>query len=464
MQELLEYAIKQAEKRGATQAEAFYSAENRLQTTIEKKQVKISEKKYDAGIGIRVAVKKTGGYSIGFAYLTNLTKETAAKTVQQALKVASFKKPDRDFKSFQERKPAKTVQKIFDKTIAKVEPETIADLANDLIKAASSDNRITTIIGGINLRTGRVDIANSLGVSGEFNTSGYGVSAYAVAQETDSIGVGWDEYSNCCYNEKEAYAIFKNATNGALKQLHPRAIKTEKIDLLIQPQALTSILAFTLIPEVMANNIQRQQSPFVGRLNQTIASTNLSVIDDAHVPQALGSKPFDDEGCPTQMTKIIERGVLRNFLHNSYTAKKDKVKPTGNSLRSLGVLGSMRPKYSVEPVIGPTNFEVSAEVKGAQSSFDEVVSEVKNGVISKGVVGAHTANAPSGEFSVALDMAFKIEKGEIACPIKQAMIGGNIQDFIKNIAMFADDTTQVGFEHASVIAPTILVKNITVSG
>jgi len=464
MQELLEYSVKQAEKKGASQVEAFYSAENRLRTTIEKKQVKISEKKYDAGIGIRVALKKTGGYSIGFAYLTDLTKEAAAKTVQQALKVASFKKPDKDFKSFQERKTAKTVQKIFDKTIAKLEPETIADLANDLIKAASPDKRITTIIGGISLRTGRIAIANSLGVSGEFNTSGYGLSAYAVAQEVDSVGVGWDEYSNCYYNEKEAYAIFKNAANGALKQLHPKAIKTEKIDLLIQPQALTSILAFTLIPEALANNIHRQQSPFAGRLNQKIASTNLSVIDDAHVPQALGSKPFDDEGCPTQTTRIIEKGTLRNFLHNSYTANKDKVKPTGNSLRSMGVLGSMRPKYCVEPVIGPTNFQVSAGGRGAQSSFDEVVSEVKNGVITKGVVGAHTANAQSGEFSVALDMAFKIEKGEITYPIKQAMIGGNIQDFIKNITLFADDKTQVGFENASVIAPTILVKNITVSG
>jgi len=464
MQELLKYAVKQAEKKGASQAEAFYSAENRLRTTIEKKQVKISEKKYDAGVGIRVAVKKTGGYSIGFAYLTSLTKEAAAKTVQQALKIASFKKPDKDFKSFQECKPSKTVQRIFDKTIAKLEPETIVDLANDLIKTASTDKRITTIIGGISSRTAKVAIANSLGVSGEFNTSGYSLSAYAVAQEANSTGVGWDEYSNCYYNEKEAYTIFKNATRNALKQLHPKAIKTEKMDLLIQPQALTEILAFTLVPEMLANNVQKQQSPFVGKLNQTIAATSLSVTDNAHVPQALGSKPFDDEGCPTQATKIIYKGILKNFLHNSYTAKKDKLKSTGNSTRSLGVLGSLKPKYSVEPVIGPTNFQVSAGTKSARNSYDDVVSEVKNGVITKGVVGAHTANAPSGEFSVALDMAFKIENGEITYPIKQAMIGGNIQDFIKNITMFADDTTQVGFENASVIAPTILVKNVTVSG
>jgi len=464
MQELLKYVVKQAEKKGAGQAEAFYSAENRLRTTIEKKQVKISEKKYDAGIGIRVAVKRPGGYSIGFAYLTSLTKEAAAKTVQQALKIASFKKPDKDFKSFQEHKPAKTVQRIFDKTMAKLEPETIVDLANDLIKTASTDKRITTIIGGISSRTTKVAIANSLGVSGEYKASGYSLSAYTVAQEADSIGVGWDEYSNCYYNEKEAYTIFKNATRNALKQLHPKAIKTEKMDLLIQPQALTEILAFTLIPEVLANNVQKQQSPFVDKLNQTIAATSLSVTDDAHVPQALGSKPFDDEGCPAQATKIIDMGILKNFLHNSYTAKKDKRKSTGNSIRSMGVLGSMRPKYCVEPVIGPTNFQVSAGTKSARNSFDDVVSEVKNGIITKGVVGAHTANAPSGEFSVALDMAFKIENGEIAYPVRQAMIGGNIQDLIKNIAMFADDTTHVGFEHAAIITPTILVKNVTVSG
>ena len=117
-----------------------------------------------------------------------------------------------------------------------------------------------------------------------------------------------------------------------------------------------------------------------------------------------------------------------------------------------------------EPLIGPTNLKVSAAGKSAQDSLDQAINEVKNGVITKGVIGAHTANAPSGEFSVAVDMAFKIEKGEITHPIKQAMIGGNIQDFIKNITMFADDTTQVGFENASVITPTILVKNVTVSG
>lgn len=463
MLDLLEYTVRQAEKRGASQAEAFYSAENRLRTTIEKKQVKISEKKYDAGIGVRVALKKTHGFSIGFSYFTDLNKESAAKTVLQALKVASFKKRDKDFKSFQERKPASAIKKIYDKAIAKIDPETMVNLASDLIKTASIDKRITTINGGISVGTGKIAIANSLGVSGKFNITSYGLGAYVVAQEADSVAVGWDTYSNCFYNQDQAYTAFKNAAANALKQLHPRTIKTEKMDLILQPQALTYLLAFTLIPEILANNIQRLQSPFVGKLNQRIATPNLSVVDDAHVPQALGSRPFDDEGCPTQTTKIIEKGTLKSFLYNSYTANKDKVKSTGNSIRSLGGF-SGKPRYNVEPLIGPANFRVLAGVKSAQCSFEEVVSEVRNGVITKGVIGAHTANAPSGEFSVALDMAFKVDKGEITYPIKQAMVGGNIQDLLRNITMFADDTTQVGLERSSVIAPTILVRNVAVSG
>jgi len=463
MLDLLEYAVKRAEKQGASQAEAFYFGENRLRTFLEKKQVKTSEKKYDAGVGIRVALKKTGGFSLGFAYMNSLTKEAVAETLKQALKVASFKKPDKDFKSFQERKPASAEKKICDKTITKIRPETVVDLANDLIKTASIDKRISTIAGGIGVGTGKVAIANSLGVSDEFNISGYGLGAYVVAKEADSVAVGWDDYSNCFYNEDEAYTAFKNAANSALKQLHPKIIKKETMDLLIQPQALAYLLAFTLIPEVRADNIQKQQSPFVGKLNEPIASNNLSVTDDAHVPQAIGSRPFDDEGCPTQATRIIEKGKLKSFLYNSYTANKDKVRSTGNSIRSLGGWGG-KARYCVEPLIGPSNFRVFAGVKSAEESLKEVVSEVKNGVITKGVIGAHTANAQSGEFSVVLDMAFKVEKGEITYPIKQAMVGGSIQDFLKNISMFGDDTTHVGLENNTVISPTILVRNVTVSG
>jgi PmbA protein len=460
MKDLLEYAIKKAEKQGANQAEAFFSGSDSLRVGIEKKQVKISEKKHDAGMSVRVATKNKSGFSIGFAYLTDLTEKAADAAVKQALKVASCKKPDLDFKSFQERKPAKSAQKIYDKTMVMMEPEKIVDLAADLVKSIDIDKRIATIGGGVGIGSAKVAIVNSLGVRGEYEKTGYGTFGYVVAQEKDSVGVGGDSYSSCFFNEEKAYESFKNAQETALKQLHPKTVKTQTMDVLLQPDALGFLLAFTLIPEVRADNIQKKQSPFVGKLNQMIASENLTVVDDGLIPQAMGSKPFDDEGCPTQSTIIIGKGQLKNFLYNSYTAGKDKVKSTGNAARTFGGFTD-KPKYAVEPIIGPNNFKLQPAKKSVESKFDDVIKEVKNGIIAKEVIGAHTANAASGEFSVVLDSAFKIEKGEIVYPVKQAMLGGNIVEALKGIALFADDVKQVG---DSLIAPTILIKDVKISG
>lgn len=462
MLDLLEYAVKKAEKQGASQAEAYFYGVDRLRTGIEKKQVKIGEKKYDAGMGIRVAVKKTDGFSIGFAYITDLTKKTAEDAAKKALRVASFKKPDPDFKSFQEHKPTKIAKKIYDKQIAKIEPEKIVDLATDLIKTVATDKRITTIGGALSLNTVKVAIANSLGISGEFEKTGYGAFGYVVAQEKASVGVGGDSYIDCFFNKEKAFTAFKNARDLAIRQLNPKTIKTEIMDVLLQPDALAFLLTFTLVSEVRADNIQKRQSPLVGKMNQLVASENLTVIDDGLIPQALGSKPFDDEGCPTQTTTVINKGRLQNFLYNTYTARKDNVPSTGNAARMLWGF-TVKPKYAVEPVIGPTNFKLCAGERSVEAKFDEVVSEVKNGVIAKEVIGAHTANAPSGEFSVVLDSAFKIEKGEIVYPVKQAMLGGNISDALKNVALFADDFKQVGREE-TLISPTILIKDVRVSG
>ena len=460
MKDLLEYAIKKAEKQGARQAEAYFTSGETLRVSLEKKQVKMSEKKQDAGMGIRVATKGKSGYSIGFAYLTDLTEKAADAAVKQALKVASCKKPDPDFKSFQERKPTKLIQKIYDKKIMTMEPDRIVDLAADLVKSIDIDKRIATISGGLGIGSAKVAIANSLGVRGEYEKTGYGAYGYVVAQEKDSVGVGGDGYSNCFFNEEKAYTVFKNAQETALKQLNPRTVKTQTMDVLLQPEALAFLLAFTLIPEVRADNIQKKQSPFVGKLNQMIASENLTVLDDGLIPQAMGSRPFDDEGCPTQTTTVIGKGQLKNFLYNSYTAGKDKVKSTGNAARTFGGFTD-KPRYAVEPVIGPNNFKLQPAKKSVETKFNDAISEVKNGIIAKEVIGAHTANAASGEFSVVLDSAYRIEKGEVMYPVKQAMLGGSIVEALRGIALFADDAKQVG---DSLIAPTILIKNVKISG
>lgn len=455
--------MKLAEKKGASQAEAYMSRMSELQTNIENKQVKISEKKYDAGVGVRLALKKQGGFSVGFAFSTDFTKEALTKTVKLALKVASFKKIDENFKSFQEGKSIFMIEKIYDHNIASMEPEEVVDFANDLIQMSSVDKRIRTINGMLSFGIENTAILNSLDVCGEFEATSYEASTLMIAQKNDSVAVGWDDYFNCFYNEDKTHDVFETAADIALRQLHPKRIKTEKMDLLMQPHALTYLLAYTLIQEVRADIVQKQQSPLLGKIGEMVGSRSLTIIDDGHVPQSIGSRPFDDEGCPTQVTPVIEKGQLKSFLHNSYSANVDNIASTGNAVRVVGSFIT-RSSYGAEPIIGPTNFKLLAGTRTSESSFEDMVHEVRNGIITKGIMGYQASNIGTGDYSVVLDTAFKIEKGEITYPVKHAMVTGNILDLLKNVTLFADDNKQISIGQTTVISPTIWIRNVPVLG
>lgn len=464
MFDLLEYIVRKAESEGATQAEAFYSHTVDTRIIVRKKEVKIGEVKDDAGIGIRVAVKKTGGALLGFSYTTQLNREVADKVIRQALDVAQTKKPDPDFKSFQESIPKINVENIYDKQVEEIDANELIELALDQIRIASKDKRIDVFDSFIFPRTQEIVVANSLGVEEAFKRTNFYVLAEAVAKEGSSTAFGFDEYSNCYYTKEEPLKIAENAVSLALDQLHSKPIQKGKTSLIISPSGLAELLAYTLCTEVGANLVQTNRSPFVNKLGQQVASEALTIHDNGRVPKACGSRAFDDEGCPAQKTTIIEKGILKNLLHDTYTANKESVKSTGNSLRYT--LLRTTSKYLLEPSVGPSNIIVEP----GTSSSDSLISEVKSGIITKDFLGCHTASAESGDFSISLHCAFKIENGEIKYPIKEAMIGGNILKLLKNISIIANNTEQVQFMNAALvrdatlISPSILVENVPVAG
>lgn len=456
--------IKYAEAGGAEQAEVFFFEGRVLRTIIENKQVKICEHKVDAGLGLRVALKRNTGYCLGFSYSTELSNAAIEQTVKQAVKVALSKKPDLDFKSFQPRRSPATVSGLHDSAILALSPENMTTLGQRLVEASTSDKRIKTVRGAVGCSIGKTIIENSLGVSGEYDTTSFWVGVSVVAEEASSVGVGWDEYSSRFFNDRVIEEIALNAKEFSISQLHPKPIKGGIMDLIVAPsrEGLPDLLLYAFIQGLRADNVQKQQSPLVGKLNQQIGSQELTIFDDPHIPRALGSKPFDDEGCPTGKKVIIEKGVLTSFLHNTYTANRIGIPSTGNAVRIAPF--SAKPKYALEPLIGPTN----TVIKPGTVSQEKLINEVKDGIITRGFIGAHTANSQSGDFSVLMSGAFKIEKGEIKHPVKEAMIGGNILDLFKKIDLLADDVKQMPYawygEDATLIAPSILVRGVMVAG
>lgn len=462
--ETLEYIVKRAEQMGASQAEAFYSKKTELEIRAEKKEVKIGQLTSDVGVGIRLALKKNGGFSLAFTYSADFSKKALDEAIEQALKICRVRKPDADFRSLPEKISFETVSGIYDKKIPEFPSEEAIDLVNHQMEVASADKRVETVRGLTTLTVNEISIMNSLGVSGSYMASCFYTFIYVLAKVGDSQGVSWEDYGGCFYDANEPFEVAKKAMNLAVQQLHAKPIEGAKMDLIISPDALAKLLIYTLIQEIRADRVQKQQSPLVGKLNQEIASKALTIINDGRIPKAAGSKPFDDEGVPTTKTTIVEKGVLKNFLYDTYSARKEEAKSTGNALRHA--LLQIIPKYKLKPFISLTNIVIEPEA----TSVDNMIKEVKNGIITKDFIGTHTSNPQSGAFSIAPYCAFKIENGEIKYPIKESMIGGDILTLLKNIEIVGKDVKQVLLydaaliKDATLIAPTVLVKDVAVSG
>ena len=462
--DLLKYALNRAEERGAFQAEIYESSSDETHVLYEKKQLKVVEQKEDTGVGVRVAVKRRKGLSVGFFYTNDLTEDAVSEAIDKALSIAKAKKPDPDFHSFQEKLPLGDLGEVYDTKIPRIDPENVVALAKRQIEAATSQRGIETTSGHLLLGEYEIRLTNSLGVEGSYRTTNFYSYCFSLAKDGDSLGRGWEEYANCFYNEDEALACSESAATLAIDQLHAKPMEKGKTSLILPPSAVAQIAIYLLAQMLRADNVQRNQSAFAGKIGEEVGSDALTLIDDGRVPRAVGSKLFDDEGCPTRRTTLIEKGVLKSYLHNTYTAHKDGVENTGNAYRA-SVLNPT-PKYTLEPLIGPTNLVLNP----GSGSQESLIQEVEEGVYAKGFIGAHTANTASGDFSLVLDTPFKIEKGERTHAVKEAMVGGNIIDFLKNVEAVGNDVKQYEFnlsaamlKDSALISPTILVKDISIS-
>jgi len=239
--------------------------------------------------------------------------------------------------------------------------------------------------------------------------------------------------------------IGKEAVRIAADSLGGRSLKIKKLPIVFSPRAVQSLLAYTLIPQVNAENVQRKQSPYHGKKGEEIASEILTIVDDGTMPSGINSRRMDGEGVPSQSTTVVEKGVLKNFLYDSYTARKDHVESTGNAVRSFDNL----------PTPGATNFILKGGERSA--SQEEIIGEVREGLFINDVIGAHTASRASGDFSVVAQNAFGIKEGSLF-PVTQVMIAGNMQEILKQVEMVGKDTRQI----YNVVSPSIRVSEMQV--
>ena len=445
MLRLAENAVSTALKKGAADAEAYVYEGQATNVGIERGQISKSNRIIDRGLGVRVGVNK----AVGFAY-TNIIEEQDAveDTILRALSAARASKPDPDWNGFPEKRSYADAEKNYDRKIHKLHSEGLVELASSMLDAAVSVNkRVFPIEGGAGAAYLSSAIANSNGVAAFDRGTIMECSLAAVAKEKNRVTPVCFEF-----NAERAYAVDpewvgKEAARLAVSALKTKSIKTETTKLVLTPFALQGLLYYTLINAVKADNVQRNQSPFKGRVGEKVASEHVTIYDDGLFPGGLRTWAFDGEGVPQQKTPLIEKGVLRGFLYDNYAAKKEGLESTGNASRA---------GYLSTPTIEATNFHMTPGNKTA----DELIREVDDGLLIYYLQGAHSSNPVSGEFSVVATPAWKIKKGEVAHATRGVMLAGNIFEAFKNVSIVANNERKMG----QLIAPWILVENVRVIG
>ncbi len=285
--------------------------------------------------------------------------------------------------------------------------------------------------------------ANSLGFAGSYRSSYCAFSVAPIAQNGGMQRDFWYSVARRASALEDPEAVGRKAAERALRKLGARKVSTCQVPVVFDPESARSLLGH-MFEAVRGDAIYRSASFLTGKINQRVAGVNVTILDDGLRPGGFGSRPFDDEGVPPSITPVIENGVLLNYLLNCYTARKLKLRTTGNAVR--GVAGP--------PVVGPKNLYLAA----GPYTPGEILRSVKNGFYVTELIG-FGVNIVTGDYSRGA-AGMWIENGELAFPVEEVTIAGNLREMLNHIAMIGSDLEF----RSTLAAPTLLVQGLTVAG
>jgi PmbA protein len=428
---------------GASQVEAYLETRRTLQIVLEKGLVKMASEKIDAGCGVRVAL----GSRVGVSYVTSLSDRDLDRAAEDAKSAARVSVPDEGFSSFASCSHSYLqVSSLLDKDVEHLHPEQAAALLMRGVGASRevSGTERNLIEGNIEASVVTRAVVNSLGIEGAFTATELKLSFYS------SIGVGDDMCSSGETRRSRRLvdinpeALGAKCAQNALRLRGAKVMAGGEMPLVLAPQALERVLGEGLTAALDARQVQDGKSYLIDALGAEIAAPELEIRDDGLIAGALGSRPFDAEGTPSQSTDLISSGVLRNYLHDSYTCVRDGVGSTGNASRR---------SYEVPPRIGPSNLIITPGTR----SLEDLVSE-----ISRGVLCTDTFDRPNpvtGELSAMVMEGFLISDGEVAHALKNTLFGITMHDLLRRTVAVGDDVEQRG----SVISPSILIASAMIT-
>jgi PmbA protein len=291
---------------------------------------------------------------------------------------------------------------------------------------------------------GRTVFANSHGFYGEFQSSNFSCSVSPIAVDNGLMQRDyWYSVGRKLARLDPPEAIGHEAGRRTVRRLGARKVSTCRVPVVFDSEMAGSFLG-NLCSAVNGYAIYKGASYLIGRLGEKIAADHVTVIDDGRIAGGLGSKPFDGEGLATRKTVVVDRGVLQSYLLDTYAARKLKLSSTGNASRSVGEASSA----------GATNFYLTPGL----ASPEQIIGSVKRGLYVTELIG-FGINMVTGDYSRGA-AGFWIENGELAYPVEEITIAGNLKDMWQHVDTIGNDLVFRG----RVASPTVKIAEMTVGG
>jgi PmbA protein len=445
LREVAQDIVRRAMKGGATAAECVAREGDEFSTLVRLGQVETLKESGSRSIGVRIFF----GQRSASTYSSDFSRSGLDRLLNSALELAKITSED----PFGGIPPADQLGQIdgdldlYHQDVYSLPGADRIDYARRTEKAALDfDPRIKNSEGGsFDAATGHKVLANSHGFVGEFSRSYCSVAAVPIAQ-TDEGAMQRDYWFSVARTLKKLDSpekVGRIAAERTLRRLGARKAKTAKVPVVFDPMVSTSILEH-IFEGINGDSVYRGASFLAGKLGQKIAGDNVTIIDDGTIPGGFGTSPFDGEGIPTRRTVVIENGVLKSYLLNTYTARKLGLQTTGNASR--GLAGT--------PGIGPGNYFLQPGPKVPK----DLIAGIKEGLYVTEFLG-QGVNLVTGDYSRGASGLW-ISNGELTYPVEEITVAGNLKDLFFNVSEIASDLEFRG----SVAAPTIRIDGLIVGG
>lgn len=439
-----EKLFEEANKAGFEEYEIYYADGESLSINIYEGEVE--KYKLNTAFGLSFRGKING--KMGYSY-SEILDEEVIKTLIENAKSAALTIENDDVKFIYEGDKEYKEIDCFKKELEGINPDKYIELALQMEKECKKQcdkviNFSSCAIGygkstygiinskGLNLKNERNSLSAYVIPIIEADGEKYDGMGYVLAQKLDDIKP--DE-------------LAKQAIEEATSRIGGKSIPSGNYKIIINNEAMVSLLG-TFSSIFNSEQAQKGLSLLQGKEGEIIASDIVTLIDDPHLKDGLGTCSFDDEGVATYTKEIVTNGKLNTLLYNLKTANKAGVKSTGNGFKS---------SYASTVGVSETNFYI----KPGEKTFDELCEIVKDGVIITEFAGLHSgASSVTGDFSLAAK-GFMIENGKKTFPVEQITIAGNFFTLLKDIEEVGCD---LKFPMSSIGSPSIIVKELSIAG